>query len=185
MSRIVFIIGSPREGSRLFGLTDYLEERLALAGYSVAIVSATELPAEELLRADFSHPAIQTAVGLIEEADAIVIASPIYKGTYSGALKTILDLIPQKGFADKPVLPLFIGQSVMHLLAVDYALKSVVAALGGTRILGGVFSVDQWVGRLEDGGFKLTEKLKERLDDAFAELVAELGGYAPRSTLTH
>ncbi|MNO19003.1 FMN reductase (NADPH) [compost metagenome] len=175
MSRVIIIAGSPTPGSRLFGLTDYVRERLIQTGSAIDRISAAELPAEDLLRANFGSPAIKAALAAVESADAVVIASPVYKAAYSGALKTILDLIPQKGLQGKVVLPLFIGGTIAHLLAVDYALKPVVAALGGTHILSGVFAVDQWVSRLENaGGYALEEQLRERLDEAVAELNREL-----------
>lgn len=177
MAKIALIIGSPSSKSRLFGLTQRVEEQLQQAGHELAWVSAAELPAEELLRADFGSPAIQEALAAIAAADAVVIASPVYKAAYSGALKTILDLIPQKGLQGKVILPLFIGGTIAHLLAVDYALKPVVAALGGTHILSGVFAVDQWVSRLENGGYALEEQLRERLDEAVGELNRELARY--------
>ncbi|UNK21202.1 NADPH-dependent FMN reductase [Paenibacillus sp. N3/727] len=180
MTRIAFIVGSPTRGSRLFGLTQYLEDRLDLAGYTIDFISAADLPAEDLLRADFNSPDIKQVIAAVEKADAVIIASPVYKASYSGALKTILDLIPQKGLQGKVVLPLFIGGSIAHLLAVDYGLKPVVAALGGTNILGGVYAVDQWISRLENGGYEITEQLRERLDDALNELRTELARYVPR-----
>ncbi len=76
------------------------------------------------------------------------------------------------------MLPLFIGGTIAHLLAVDYALKPVISALGGTHILSGVFAVDQWITRLELGGYDLTEQLRERLDDALNELQSELARYS-------
>ncbi|GIO67902.1 NADPH-dependent FMN reductase [Paenibacillus cookii] len=178
MTKIAVIAGSPSNGSRLFGLIQHATDRLARAGYDVDLISAADLPAEELLRANFNSPAIQEALSSVDEADAVIIASPVFKASYSGALKTVLDLVPQKGFQGKIVLPLFIGGTIAHLLAVDYALKPVVAALGGTNILGGVFAVDGWVSRTEHGGYELTEQLRERLDAAIGDLIDELGHYA-------
>lgn len=177
MRRIALIVGSPTHGSRLFGMTQYAADRLALSGFDIDLISAADLPAEDLLRADFNSPVIQQTLASVEQADAVIIASPVFKASYSGALKTVLDLIPQKGFQGKVVLPLFIGGTIAHLLAVDYALKPVVSALGGTNILGGVFAVDQWISRTEHGGFELTEQLKERLDTALNELEHELEHY--------
>ncbi|MDR9856039.1 NADPH-dependent FMN reductase [Paenibacillus sp. VCA1] len=181
MTKIALIAGSPSNGSRLFGLVGYAADRLALAGFDVDLISAADLPAEDLLRADFGSAAIRQALASVEQADAVIIASPVFKASYSGALKTILDLLPQKGFQGKVVLPLFIGGTIAHLLAVDYALKPVVAALGGTNILGGVFAVDGWITRTEHGGYELTEQLKERLDAAIGDLVHELEQYAAAS----
>lgn len=174
MSKIVIIAGSPTLGSRLFGLTDYVQEKLTQAGNSIDWFSAAELPAEDLLRANFNSEVVKELNAAVEAADAVIIASPVYKASYSGALKTILDLIPQKGLQGKVVLPLFIGGTIAHLLAVDYALKPVVAALGGTHILSGVFAVDQCVSRLENGGFALEEQLRERLNEAVRELNRDL-----------
>ncbi|GIP29585.1 FMN reductase (NADPH) [Paenibacillus sp. J23TS9] len=177
MRRIALIVGSPTHGSRLFGMTQYAADHLALSGFDIDLISAADLPAEDLLRAHFNSPEIQQALANVEQADAVIIASPVFKASYSGALKTVLDLIPQKGFQGKVVLPLFIGGTIAHLLAVDYALKPVVSALGGTNILGGVFAVDQWISRTEHGGFELTEQLKDRLDTALNELKLELEHY--------
>lgn len=181
MTKIALIAGSPANGSRLFGLVQYATDRLALAGYDVDLISAADLPAEDLLRADFGSPAIQQALASVEQADAVIIASPVFKASYSGALKTILDLVPQKGFQGKVILPLFIGGTIAHLLAVDYALKPVVSALGGTNILGGVFAVDSWITRTEHGGYDLNEQLAERLDASIADLIQELDHYAAAS----
>ncbi|GIO31944.1 MULTISPECIES: NADPH-dependent FMN reductase [Paenibacillus] len=174
MTKIALIAGSPSQSSRLFGMTQYVVDRLALAGFDVELISAAELPAEDLLHANFNSPAIRQALAAVEQSAAVIIASPVFKASYSGALKTVLDLVPQKGFQGKVVLPLFIGGTIAHLLAVDYALKPVVAALGGTNILGGVFAVDGWITRAEHGGFELEGQLRERLDSAVNELVLEL-----------
>ena len=174
MAYVALLSGSPSHGSRLLGLTDFSRTYLESLGHEVQSVSVAELPAEDLLRANFNSSLIRQALAIIEEADAVIIAGPVYKAAYSGALKTLLDLIPQKGLKGKIVLPLFIGGSLAHLLSVDYALKPVVAALGGNHILGGVYAVDEWVGRLETGGFSLTHQLKQRLEGALSELRAEL-----------
>ena len=86
MSKIVLIAGSPTNGSRLFGLTQYATDHLALSGFDVDLISAAELPAEDLLHANFNSPAIQQALATIAQADAVIIASPVYKASYSGAL---------------------------------------------------------------------------------------------------
>lgn len=152
MTQIAIIIGSPTHQSRLYGLTEYVQEKLKRHGFQISIVSAADLPAEDLLRANFASPAIQQALAVINQADGVIIASPVYKAAYSGVLKTMLDLIPEKGLKRKIIFPLFIAGTISHLLAVDYALKPVIAALGGTHIAAGVFAVDQWITRTEEVG---------------------------------
>jgi len=79
------------------------------------------LPAEDLIKARFDSEAILNANKKVAEADGVIIASPVYKAAYTGILKTYLDLLPQKGFAEKTIFPLLSAerlpifyQSTMH-----------------------------------------------------------------------
>lgn len=174
MANIVIVSGSPTANSRLYGLTQYSEAQLKRLGHEVAHLQVASLPAEDLIKANFASPAVIEAVAQVEKADAVIIASPVYKASYTGVLKTFLDLIPQKGLQNKVIVPLFIGGTIAHLLSIDYALKPVAAALGATNLLSGVYAIDPWVERVDGGGFKLSEELAERLDNTIAQLNEEL-----------
>ncbi len=174
MSRIIIVSGSPTANSRLNGLIDYVEERWKEEDIALSHIRVADLPAEALIRADFGHPAIVEAAAQVEAADAVVLASPVYKASYTGVLKTFLDLLPQTGLKGKLALPLFIGGTMAHLLAIDYSLNPLVHALGGRHVLSGVYAIDQWVERLEGGGYRLSDELQQRLDAAANQLSDEL-----------
>lgn len=61
---------------------------------------------EDLLYARFDSPALKTLVAQLKEADGLIVATPVYKAAYSGALKTLLDLLPERALEGKVVLPL-------------------------------------------------------------------------------
>ncbi|MGA0423628.1 NAD(P)H-dependent oxidoreductase [Escherichia coli] len=65
----------------------------------------------------------------LQQADGLIVATPAPNAACSGALKTLLDLLPERALQGKVVLPLATGGTVAHLLAVDYALKPVLSAL--------------------------------------------------------
>jgi FMN reductase len=174
MSHVVIISGSPTPGSRLNGLIQLVESKLVDKGVKVSHIRVSELPAEALLHADFKNEAILAALALVESASGVVIASPVYKASFTGILKAFLDLLPQTGLKGKVALPLFIGGTLAHLLSLDYALKPVLSVLGSRNILGGVYAIDQWVQRLDDGGFELAEELRERLERSADELAEEI-----------
>ena len=109
------------------------------------------------MHADFAHPAICEALELIEHAQAVVIATPLYKASYSGLVKTLLDLLPQAGLAGKIVLPIATGGSLAHLLALDYALKPVLSSLGARHHLPNVFASDADLPATEAGYTVLAE----------------------------
>jgi FMN reductase len=171
MSKVVIINGNPSLTSRLNGMIQYVEQRLLQAGIEIEHIQVAELPSEDLIKAKFDGEAILRANKKVEEADGIIVASPVYKAAYTGVLKTYLDLLPQKGLLGKIILPLFIGGTIAHLLSIDYALKPVLSALGGRYILGGVYAVDTWITRNEQEGYSLSEDLLHRLDEAVAEFI--------------
>jgi len=178
MSNIVIISGSPDAASRLNGIIDYVRKQLEDSGFSPKTITVVTLPADDLIQARFGSPAIVAANKLVEEADAVVIASPVYKASYTGALKTYLDLLPQKGLEGKLVAPLFIGGTLAHLLSIDYSLKPVLSSMGARHFVSGVYAVDTQVGRIQDGTadvrFELEDQLTERLNNTVKELIDEL-----------
>ncbi|MHA0857500.1 NADPH-dependent FMN reductase [Paenibacillus sp. CMAA1364] len=173
MSKVVIINGHPAMTSRLHSIIDYSENILTQSGFEVSRIDIAKLPPEDLIHTKFESESIVKANGLLAEADAVIVASPVYKASYTGVLKTFLDLVPQKGFAGKITLPLFIGGSLAHLLTIDYALKPVLSALGARHILGGVYTVDSQVVRTDEGKMEIAEELQLRLDVALEELAME------------
>nr|MBD3885136.1 NADPH-dependent FMN reductase [Phormidium tenue FACHB-886] len=113
-------------------------------------------------------------VASIEQADALIISTPVYKAAYTGVLKAFLDLLPQNALREKTILPIATGGTIAHLLAIDYALKPVLNNLGARHILGGVYIVDTQIQRQEDGGIQLDEEIEQRLRAALGQLVAAL-----------
>jgi FMN reductase len=64
------------------------------------------------------------------------------------------------------VLPIATGGSGVHMLAMDYALKPVLAALKAQEMLHGVYAEDNQITYTEDDGADLAPVLEQRLDDA-------------------
>lgn len=56
------------------------------------------------------------------------------------------------------------------MLALEYALKPVLAVLGATDIAHSVYIIDKQIIRLEDGGFAVEEEAIKRLDGELNKL---------------
>ncbi|MFD0066965.1 NADPH-dependent FMN reductase [Streptomyces sp. NPDC056690] len=130
--------------SRTAHLVAHLGRQFAEDGHEVRHFDVRSLPAEALLSADARNPEVARAVELVARADALIVASPVYKAAYSGVLKTFLDLLPQYALRDKAVLPLATGGSPAHVLAVDYALRPVLTSLGAD-VAQGWFVLDRHI----------------------------------------
>lgn len=177
MSKVVILSGSPNASSRLNGMIAFIRQALSEAGFQTASIQVIDLPPEDLVYTRFDSPSIVAANQLIEEADAVVIASPVYKASFTGVLKAYIDLLPQKGFEKKIISPVFIAGSMAHLLAIDYSLKPVLASMGARQFTKSVYATDSLITRQqEENGqyvFTLDDETKARL----TEVVQELSDY--------
>ncbi|MYW68575.1 NADPH-dependent FMN reductase [Streptomyces sp. SID8379] len=148
--------------SRTAHLVRDLGRQLAGHEHEIRHLDVRSLPAEGLVSADTADPEVAAAVDLVARADALIVASPVYKAAYSGVLKAFLDLLPQYALRGKPVLPLATGGSPAHVLAVDYALRPVLTSLGAD-VAQGWFVLDRHITVGADGGVTLTPETREAL----------------------
>lgn len=162
---VVSLGGSPSQRSRSGVLLELAKRWLQQQGVEVVSYQVRDFPAEDLLHARFDSAMVINLLQHIEQADGLLIATPVYKASFSGALKTLLDLLPERALDGKVVLPLATGGTVAHLLAVDYALKPVLNALKAQEILHGVFADDSQVIDYQHKPH-FTPNLQTRLDNA-------------------
>ncbi|WP_424136411.1 NADPH-dependent FMN reductase [Roseomonas chloroacetimidivorans] len=137
--RLVALSGSPAPQSRTASLADHVLAALEAEASGAVHIRLGELDPAALLRADITEPGIARAVAAVEQAEGVIIATPIYKAAYSGLTKVFLDLLPQFGLAGKAVLPLATGGSPAHVLALDYGLRPVLHSMGARYVVQGVF----------------------------------------------
>jgi FMN reductase len=164
MATVLSLSGSPSRVSRTTGLLRHVDSLLVARGHEVVPLEARALPAEALLRADTLDPAIAEVIGLVERADAVVVGTPVYKAAYSGLLKVLLDLLPQHALDGKAVLPLATGGTTAHVLAIDYALRPVLASMGAAHIAPGWFTLDKDIALDAGGGVVLAEKPAQAIE---------------------
>lgn len=179
MVYVVALAGSPSHPSRTYGILEYATNLLQQQDIQTDIISVRDLPAQELVFGRYDSPALEPVKALIEKADALIIATPIYKASYTGVLKAFLDLLPQKALSGKVILPLATGGTLAHLLAIDYALKPVLSELGARNFLGTVYAIDTQIQKQEDGSFQFDAQIEERLKQSLDELVDITNRFQP------
>ncbi|SET95610.1 NADPH-dependent FMN reductase [Pseudomonas graminis] len=163
---VVSISGSPSTRSRSGVVLQHAAHWLKDRGVEVNGVRLQDFAAEDLLYARFDSPQVVAFIEAVAKADGLLIGTPVYKASFSGALKTLLDLLPERSLHGKVVLPVATGGSIAHMLAVDYALKPVLSALKCQEVLHGVFAIDSQISYGENAsGGDLDELLTQRLHD--------------------
>lgn len=185
MPSTLIIAGSPSATSRSLRLAHSLRARLDRRGLSNELLDLRTLPAQDLMHANFESEAIKAALKQLEAAQGIVFVTPIYKAAYSGLLKTFVDLLPQFGLRDKVVLPLAMGGGPAHVLAIDYAMRPMLASLDPLHIVAGLFVQEKQVTVQPDGSLELEPDIASRLDtilDAYASALHRALVPAPTPT---
>jgi len=119
----------------------------------------------------------ERVVGQIASADAVLLASPVYRGSFTGALKNLLDLTPVEALRGKPVGIVAMGATLHHYLGVDWQLRAVLAWFGALALPTSVY--------LDSGHFKDGKLADASARAALSDLVAGLLALAraPRDTL--
>lgn len=105
---------------------DTVTETIALAATPLEICDGRKLE-------DYGA-ATRRAVEAIAAADAVLLASPVYRASFPGVLKNLLDLLPVEALRDKPVGIVGMGGSPHHYLAVDAHLRLVLAWFGAVSL---------------------------------------------------
>ncbi|HET7464692.1 MAG TPA: NADPH-dependent FMN reductase [Longimicrobium sp.] len=168
-ARVVVLSGSPVAGSRTWGLAEAAGERLAACELEVQLIDLRALPPAEVLLGPREGGAVRAALDAVALADGVVVATPIHHAAYSGLLKAFLDLLPRAGLSGKAVLPLAVGGSTAHVLAIDYALRPVLVCLGAAHVARGHVVVGDELGRAADGAPCLQPEAERRLDRVLRE----------------
>lgn len=173
MSDVLLISGSPALKSRSSHLLAFAASTLDAWNVSNETVSILDFPAEDLIQARYESESFAAFKAKVETARAIIIATPIYKGSFTGGLKALLDILPQNSLRGKTIVPIATAGTQAHLLAIDYSLKPVLSVLGATDLRQGVFVVDTQF-HYTDTGFRLDDHVQERFDTSLGRLAVTL-----------
>jgi FMN reductase len=113
-------------------------------------------------------------VGQIERADAVLLATPVYRGSFTGALKNLLDHVPVAALRDTPVAIVSMGGSDHHYLGVERHLRDVLSFFGAHPLPTAVYLASR---DFHDGtpGDRAAGELDELLD-ALVALTRALQG---------
>lgn len=129
---IVGICGSSAASGRTRALIDLALEGAARASGSVT-TAVLDLASTRLQFADgrsteeYDEPT-RAVLATIRQADAYVIGSPMYRGSMTGALKNLLDLVAAEDVVGKAVALVATGGTDHHYLGFDLGLRTALAS---------------------------------------------------------
>jgi len=144
--RIVAVSGGLQRPSKAAALAEHLmdliadevlcEQRLVelgqLAPQLAGAVWRSQLP-----------ETVERELAAVEQADIVVVATPVYRGAYTGLFKHFFDFIHQDALIDKPVLLAATGGSERHALMIDHQLRPLFSFFQARTLPLGVYATDK------------------------------------------
>jgi FMN reductase len=131
--RLIAILGSVTAPGRL---RRALEEALARAErHTGARTQLLDLADLQIAFADGRPPEsllddTAAVIELVTAADAVLLATPVYRGSLTGALKNLLDQLPLESLEGKATAIVAMGNTQHHFLGAERHLRDVLAFFG-------------------------------------------------------
>lgn len=131
-AKLLMVVGAATPPGRLAAAINFAAESARDAGATVDILNLadTSLDICDGRPDDAYGVATRDAVARMTAANAVLIGAPVYRASYPGVLKNLLDLAPVGALLAKPVGILAMGGSPHHYLGVESQMKDVLQWFG-------------------------------------------------------
>jgi len=139
---LLMLVGAATPPGRLAAAIAVAAEAARTGGdVAVDILNLADAPVEicDGRPLDRYGEATRQAVARIAAAGAVLIGAPVYRASYPGVLKNLLDITPVEALHNKPVGIVAMGGSPHHYLAVDGQLRQVLGWFGALVAPTGVY----------------------------------------------
>ncbi|MER9683591.1 FMN reductase [Mesorhizobium sp. M0184] len=157
-------------------LGEALRERLSVTVNFLDLVDAGRGLGAAFTRKELAPEALNV-VTAVEQADALIVTTPVYNGSYAGLFKHLFDLIDPLALVDRPVLIGATGGGQRHALVVEHQLRPLFGFYSALTVPSAVYGSDS---DFADG--KLVDSLVlARAGQAVDQFVALLSARQPKS----
>ncbi|WGF89108.1 FMN reductase [Marinivivus vitaminiproducens] len=170
MSRPVLLglSGSVRRPSRTTALVGALLDALATAtggeADRIELVDAAPVLFRALHRAQLDD-AGREVIARVEEADLLVVGTPVHRASVTGALKHLFDLVHHQALRGRPVILAATGGTPLHGLMIEHQMRPLFGFFGALTLPTAVYALETDV----EAGRIVNPAIHERIARAAAE----------------
>ncbi|WP_035823382.1 FMN reductase [Janthinobacterium sp. RA13] len=144
--RLVAVSGGLQRPSKAAALAEYLMDLIADEVLCEQHLVELGQLAPQLAGATWrSHlpETVERELAAVEQADIVVVATPVFRGSYTGLFKHFFDFIDQDALIDKPILLAATGGSERHALMIDHQLRPLFSFFQARTLPLGVYATDK------------------------------------------
>ncbi|UVC15522.1 FMN reductase [Mesorhizobium onobrychidis] len=106
----------------------------------------------------------------VEKADLLVVGTPVYRASYTGALKHLFDLVDYRALTGKTVLLAATGGSPYHGLVLEHQLRPLFGFFGAVTVPTGVYGAPDDFIEGEIAGAAIIERISRAATEAVSLL---------------
>ena len=162
------VLGSPFPGSSSEKIAHLFIDRLPKQHWDTTMVDLSKISSSALLLRS-KDETLNASIEHVLNSNVIIAATPTYRATYTGLIKTFFDQFPENSLSGKLVLPIQTGGSAAHTVSVEHGLAPMIRTLGADVATKSIYSWgDHWN---EDG--TPSETLKELIDQSVNEIISK------------
>jgi FMN reductase len=169
--QLVSLSGNLTAPSRTRALVDHAVEEISRRLDIVHTpISIAELAPDLAGLIDYKKipPRVAEALKAIAGADLLVVGSPVYKGSFTGLFKHLIDFVDPAALTGVPVLLTATGGTDRHALVIEHQLRPLFAFFKALTLPTGVFALD-----VDFENYRLTRpEVAARLSQAADEAAA-------------
>lgn len=151
MTTVGVVVGNPKPRSRTLAVARHVARAATVAAGlddpDDLVVDLADLGPRLF---DWSSPDVRDAVDAVAACSLLVVASPTYKATYTGLLKSFLDWFGTTGLSGVSTVPVMVGAGPAHALAVEVHLRPLLVEIGATLPTRGLYVLESDLPRLEE-----------------------------------
>lgn len=82
---------------------------------------------------------VEDALAAVEDADLLVVGTPVYRASFTGLFKHFFDFVEQRALVDTPVLLTATGGSERHTLTIEHQLRPLFGFFQALTLPTGVY----------------------------------------------
>ena len=167
--RVVAVSGSYTDPSRTTALVTSIAEAFGRAvPVETHVISLHELGPHlgGALSRQQLPDAAKAELDRIEAADLLIVATPVYRASFTGLFKYLFDFVDQYALVDTPVLLAATGGSDRHALIVEHQLRPLFAFFQSLVLPLGVYAQDTDFEKYVISNEQLTERIEKAVSRA-------------------
>jgi FMN reductase len=174
---VVAVSGSLQAPSKTIALVEEivreLGERLPADAHFIKLNELGPSFAGSLSRAGLPEN-VEQALQRIETADLLVVASPVYRASFTGLFKHLFDFVDQYALVDTPILLAATGGSERHALIIEHQFRPLFSFFQALTLPLGIYAHDSDFTDYKVSSTFLRDRIRKVVDRSLPIITANL-----------